>query len=468
MEQAWKIARMKTDNAVPRLLTQDEQTWEDNIDVGEAEDAHLRLLWNSHVPGSFAPESIMLAAIQAKENLGYTVEGGVELWKAGQKAVADGDMVELNRISARLWHAVNHAEPNPAHESWSFRRYESWEQYSAAVTFPAAAAVDGDLLEKQMYAGWMAQIIGGAIGTMIEGYTTDAIRKCFGEVRSYLRAPSTYNDDITYELAFLQAYERLGSRLTSREIAEEWIALVPSGWSAEELALRNIRWGVMPPESGRLGNPFGEWIGAQMRGAVCGMVAPGNPAEAARLAWMDGEVSHFANGILGEVFNAVLVSLSFVETDIRAMVAACADMMPEESEYGSVIHFALEACRSSADWESAWRLCEKKLERYNWIHAYPNAAAEVVALWFGQGDFDETAYIISMEGQDVDCNAAQILTAVGIMKGVENLDARWTNPIGDELKTYLRRGRTLSIRELAQRTAACARRGIQEAEYGNE
>ena len=150
------------------------------------------------------------------------------------------------------------------------------------------------------------------------------------------------------------------------------------------------------------------------------------------------------------------------------MVAACADMMPEESEYGSVIRFALEACRSSADWESAWRRCEKKLERYNWIHAYPNAAAEVVALWFGQGDFDETAYIISMEGQDVDCNAAQILTAVGIMKGVENLDARWTNPIGDELKTYLRRGRTLSIRELAQRTAACARRGIQEAEYGNE
>lgn len=92
----------------------------------------------------------------------------------------------------------------------------------------------------------------------------------------------------------------------------------------------------------------------------------------------------------------------------------------------------------------------------------------MVALWFGQGDFDETAYIISMEGQDVDCNAAQILTAVGIMKGVENLDARWTNPIGDALKTYLRRGRTLSIRELAQRTAACARRGIQEAEYGNE
>ena len=60
---------------------------------------------------------------------------------------------------------------------------------------------------------------------------------------------------------------------------------------------------------------FREWIGAQMRGAVCGMVAPGDAMEAARLAWMDGSVSHHNNGILGEVFNAVLVSLSFVRNN---------------------------------------------------------------------------------------------------------------------------------------------------------
>ena len=39
-------------------------------------------------------------------------------------------------------------------------------------------------------------------------------------------------------------------------------------------------------------------------------------AETARLAFMDGSVSHHNNGVLGEVFNAVLVSLAYVKTGI--------------------------------------------------------------------------------------------------------------------------------------------------------
>ncbi|NLA96012.1 MAG: ADP-ribosylglycohydrolase family protein, partial [Clostridiaceae bacterium] len=196
-------------------------------------------------------------------------------------------------------------------------------------------------------------------------------------------------------------------------------------------------------------------IGAQMRGAICGMVAPGNPKEAARLAWLDGEVSHFNNGIIGEIFNAMLVSLAYVEKDARTMLEQCINMIPKTSEYYSVAKFALDMAKQEDDWEKAWRHCEKKLEKYNWIHAYPNAAAEVLALWFGNGSFDETAYLISMAGQDVDCNAAQILTAAGIMnpQGIRN---EWTDPIGDELKTYLRRYRSISIRDLARRTAAVA------------
>lgn len=457
MRKAWEEVRDITDHAVPKLLNEEEQTWDANIEVGEAEDFHMRLLWNSNVPGSYAPESIMLAAIQAVENRGYKVENGIELWESGKKALEDGDMVELNAISAKLWHAVNKAEKDKNHPSWNYKQYNDWKAYSEDVTFLPAKKVQEDTLEDKMYAGWLAQIIGGAIGTMIEGYTTDAIRKAFGEVRSYLRKPSTYNDDITYELAFLYAFEKKGrDSLSSSDIAEAWIGYVPSGWSAEEMALRNIRWGVMPPESGRLGNPFGEWIGAQMRGAVCGQLAPGNPKEAARLAWMDGEVSHINNGIIGEVFNAMLVSLSFVERDMRKNLEDCIAMLPKRSEYYSIVNFALNAAKAEKDWESAWRKCEKLVEKYNWVHAYPNAAAEVIALWFGNGDFDETAYIISMEGQDVDCNAAQILTAVGTVIGSEKIPDVWKKPIGDVLQTYMRRPRELSIRALAKEMAETA------------
>lgn len=456
MKKAWELARVITDEAVPKLLSEEEQTWEANIDTGNANDEHLKLLWNSHVPGSFAPESIMLAAIQAKENMGYIVEDGVTLWEEGQKAAAADDLVTLNIISARLWNAVNNAKKDITHPSWSFRQYESWQQYLSDVTFLAARPIAKSSLVDRIHAGWLGQIVGGAIGTMIEGYTSDTLKRVFGEVRSYLRKPSTYNDDITYELAFLYAFEEHGSEITSKDVAEAWIGYVPDGWSAEELAIRNIRWGVMPPESGRHDNPFGEWIGAQMRGAICGMLAPGNPQEAARLAWLDGEVSHINNGIIGEVFNAMLVSLSFVEDNARVLVESCIDMIPKESEYYSVVKFALDACKREDKWEAAWKKCEKKLEKYNWIHAYPNAAAEVVALWFGKGDYDETAYVISMVGQDVDCNAAQVLSAIGIMVGMDGIRKEWLEPIGDELKTYLRKHRTISIKELAAQTARLA------------
>lgn len=183
------------------------------------------------------------------------------------------------------------------------------------------------------------------------------------------------------------------------------------------------------------------------------MLAPGNPKEAARLGWLDGEVSHVCNGIIGEIFNAMLVSLAFIKTDIREIVEECISLLPEKSEYYSVVQFALNACKESKGWEEAWRKCEKQFEKYNWIHAYPNAAAEIVALWFGKGDFDETLFIIAMEGQDVDCNAAQILTAIGILVGIEGIRDSWRKPIGDDLHTYLRRYREISIRELARRTA---------------
>lgn len=454
--KAWELERQITDNAIPKLLSEEEQTWEAQFEVGAAEDFHMKLLWESNVPGSYAPESIMLAAIQSKENMGYIVDNGVELYEKGMEALRNDDMVRLNMITTELWHAVNHARKDESAPSWKFKQYPDWESFRSDAVFPDPIPVEKGGLEEQMYAGWMAQIIGGAVGTMVEGYTTDKIRETFGEVRSYLRKPSTYNDDITYELAFLYAYEEKGKAITSADVAKFWIGYVPSGWSAEEMALRNIRWGIMPPDSGLVDNPFGEWIGAQMRGAICGMVAPGNPEEAARLAWLDGEVSHFNNGIIGEVFNAVLVSLSYVEKDIRKIVRQCVEMIPAHCEYRQVIQFALDACLESDSWEPAWRKCEKQFEQYNWIHAYPNAAAEVVALWFGGCDFDETAYIIAMEGQDVDCSAAQILTAIGIIVGIDGIRDQWKEPIGDELKTYLRKYRTLSIKELAKQTAAAA------------
>lgn len=181
------------------------------------------------------------------------------------------------------------------------------------------------------------------------------------------------------------------------------------------------------------------------------MLHPGDLYETARLAFMDGQVSHHNNGVLGEVFNALLTSLAFVMSDMRQIVREAISLIPADSEYRTVVDYALTQCEKYGEWEAAWEACQKKYIRYNWIHAYPNAAAEVIALWFGEGDFDKTMHISAMQGYDVDCNAAQIGTAIAIAANMA-VDKKWSEPIGDELLTYMRSVKKMSIRGLAEDT----------------
>ena len=451
--KAWQIERQKMDEAIPKILTEEEQTWNFAEVLEQHADAMTKLYWSSHVPGSYAPESIMIAAIQAMENKGYVFQQADQLIQEGLTALAKDDLLKLHEISGLLWQEINQATPDKTHRYYSYKHYHSFDDVLKVITFKAPTKVKkDDQLLKQMHAGWLAQIIGGAVGTAVEGYTTTNITKTLGEVRHYIRKPNTYNDDITFELAFLKAYQQHGSNVTSNDIAKMWLQYIPLAWSAEDFALRNLKLGIFPPESGRFLNPFSDWIGAQMRGAICGMVAPGNPKEAARLAWLDAVISHDNNGALGEMFNAILVSNSFVATDVRALVEETLSYIPSDSEYYHFASYALDMAKTHDQWLDAWRLCEEKFKRYNWIHAYPNIMAEIIALWYGNGDFEETLHIIAQAGQDVDCNAAQILSAIGIMKGIEAIPASFKEPIADRLDTYLRQDKVMSISQLAKET----------------
>ena len=208
------------------------------------------------------------------------------------------------------------------------------------------------------------------------------------------------------------------------------------------------------PNLGTWRNPYSDWIGAQMRGMVCGMLAPGWPMEAARLAHIDGVVSHSANGVYGEMYAAVLSSLAYVRSDPRGLLAEAAAYLPQRSEYAAVVAGCLETVRSHDDPADAWRILDERFEQYNWIHAYPNMAADILALWYGGGDMTRSFTLLAHAGLDVDCNAGLVGTVLGVMNGVPE---KWSKPLGDLLETYLKGKEKLSIRELAARTARLAR-----------
>jgi ADP-ribosylglycohydrolase len=460
MKRAYEYNHELIANAIPVILKEEEQTWESAFTADDENWMHTKLLWGSNVPGSYAPERVLLAGILSMYNMGYDVIEAEALIPSALEALEKEDKIELTRITARVFYLLNQAKQIEGHPYLKYKVYDRFDDYASNVTFCEYEPYQtkSQLFYDKVYAGWIAQIVGAAVGTAVEGYTSDHIKDFFGEIHDYVRKPSTYNDDITYEIAFLEAFSKKSYAVTSTDIAEEWVALIPSGWSAEDIALKNIMLGIYPPESGYRSNPFREWIGAQMRGAVCGMVAPANPRLAAKLAFEDGCVSHHNNGILGEIFNAVMCSMAFCENDMKTIVKKAIAMIPKDSEYFTVVQFAWEQCEQANDYRTAWKACEKKYEQYNWIHAYPNAAAEVVALYFCGNDFETCLNMISMMGQDVDCNAAQIMTLFGISYGLSCIGDKWLKPIDDKLISYVRGYHETTITAIAQKTVDCVRK----------
>lgn len=454
MKKAWEMAYDLFSNAKPTILQEGEQGWSTLKSIADFYDNILSLDWASNVPGSGAPEIAMIAAVQALENRGYTVANAYELLDKGLKAHKENNKVKLQKISAELRNEFLNAKKDELSDYWKYTYYDSFKQYEQVIKFPAKAEVNinSEKFSDQIKAAWISQLIGAAMGTMVEGYTSKNLYEAFGDVKDYIREPNTYNDDITFEIAFLDAFKEKGYEVTSRDIALSWIGLIPVGWSAEELALRNIRAGMMPPESAKWNNPFNEWIGAQMRGAICGMVAPGNPRLAAELAWKDAEVSHINNGILGEIFNAVMISLAFVNDNVKDVVKQAISMIPNDSEYYSVIKFAHECCLKYSNWHDALAECEKKYIKYNWIHAYPNACCEVIALMYGEGDYEKTLNIITMCGIDADCNAGMIMPVLGIQKGMSIIPNKLQSPAFKKLVTYMRAYEEIMLDDLVSDT----------------
>jgi len=139
--------------------------------------------------------------------------------------------------------------------------------------------------------------------------------------------------------------------------------------------------------------------------------------------------------------------------DTRQIVVEGARYLPARSEYAAQLSFILEVLRTTSDPTSAWPILDKHFERYNWIHAYPNLAADLLALWYGAGDFTESMALLAKAGYDVDCNGGLVGSVLGVMRDVP---PAWADPIGDLLETYIKGKERLSIKELAERTTELA------------
>lgn len=180
--KAWEITANLLKSAKPRLQSEEERDWtEEKVNIGKLDIEEQRRHWFSLVPGSMAPDCTLLGAIQATENKGRDVSKAEVLIPILQKAYDENDDITMLKYIAKLYELLKDAPVIEDHPYWKYNFYDTFEDHLAEVEFPVYPPLNfskRDIFER-IHAGWIGQIVGGALGTMIEGYCTDKLRETF-------------------------------------------------------------------------------------------------------------------------------------------------------------------------------------------------------------------------------------------------------------------------------------------------
>jgi ADP-ribosylglycohydrolase len=192
-------------------------------------------------------------------------------------------------------------------------------------------------------------------------------------------------------------------------------------------------------------------------------VAPGRPDIAAHYAYLDGIIAHERNGVYGEIYDAVLISLAFVEKDPGKLLELALEYVPQKSRLYKVVTDTFEIAESSKDWRQAReRICESWIYDYHRVHTFPNLAFVVTALMFGEGDFEQTICIVNMCGLDTDCSVGQAAAIMGVILGAEAIPAKWKEPIEDRFDSFVIGFEHQKISQVAELTCEWGRRILEE------
>ena len=307
---------------------------------------------------------------------------------------------------------------------------------------------------EKIYAGWYAKIIGIRLGAYVESWSYEDIRNVYGELTDYPVAYDEFasDDDSNGPMFFLRALEdKRGEVLTSRDVAEALLNYAPFehsffwwggyGISTEHTAYLNLRAGIPAPKAGSIeqnGAAVAEQIGGQIFIDTWGLVNPGNPERAARMAKEAASVTHDGNGVYGGMFIAAVIAAAFEEHDIDRLLDKGLSMIPADSEYTRVVQ-AVRAFHAAhpENWREGFRYIKENFgyDRYPGnCHIIPNTAVIINALLYGNGDFSDTLNIANNSGWDTDCNVGNVATIMGVRNGLADMDyRRWRAPIHDFL-----------------------------------
>ncbi|MFX1316008.1 MAG: ADP-ribosylglycohydrolase family protein [Promethearchaeota archaeon] len=350
----------------------------------------------------------------------------------------------------------------------------------------------------KVYGSWLGRIAGDFVGAPIELRDVKYIERRYGEINYYPKKINLnyVNDDEMYEIIALIALEKYGLDLKAKDIALEWLNLLKferAVFTAEKVALNNLKSNIFPPESGIYNNPYFDFIGAQMRADIWGQITPGCPEIAIKYAKMDASISHSGIGIEGEIFVALLISHAFFEKDIRKNIELSLSFLPKENEslYTKIVKMAIKIYQQNPNnfrkardilINEYWKELKEELinkeptpdtdrviilkGKESEVHILPNIGIIILSLLYGatnkEDPLGKSICIAGMMGYDTDCNCGNIGAILGAQLGANRIPSKWSDPLQDTFSTYVKGYEKWKISELARRISSIGKKIVKE------
>jgi ADP-ribosylglycohydrolase len=333
---------------------------------------------------------------------------------------------------------------------------------AAAPAEPSPLVMTRSEYEDKVQAAWLGQII-GVLTTFPYEHQVSSVVPVTVFPKPY--AAAIVDDDWYYEMVAVRGFEAHGPDMTVSQLGALWQKHNCGTWGSSKQARLAMERGVSPEEAGLpKNNPLWFTIGPMFSCELYGMLAPGDPNLAGKMARDLGRINGHAEGLDAGVFSAGVVSAAFRETDSREVVRQAAQLIHPDSPIRQALDLVVQLAEAGRPFAEVVGAIEDR-----WHIEYPatnngvaNGAIMAACIWYAEGDFGKSLNLAASAGDFVDADniAATSCAVVGAMHGMKALPADLVKQLGDRIVGAEMGGLKLtppvdeSISGLARRTAA--------------
>ena len=357
---------------------------------------------------------------------------------------------------------------------------------------------------------WLGQLVGNYMGFPFENLYVDepipflvdryytfrddpSIRLHRDDHRSYLPILAVmfggaYSDDDTdIEFVTLHTVEKHGLDVNYAQITDAWKQHINRKiWVANRTARNLMDKGMVAPDTGsRKNNRNWFQIDPQLVNEIWSAFYPGMTKQAAARAQWGARITNDDWGTHATVAYGVMYSGAFFEKDVEKLVAMAVAAVPNEGPFAEGIRDVVRWHHEHTDWRDTRKKIHEKYYRYkkgsyeapvSVVSSLQNGLCGIMAILYGQGDFEKTVGIAVSAGYDCDNQAATCGGLLGVLGGADAVSDRltkqcmfgnrkWNKPFNDTYINFSRDGLPIAnrISDIVQRTVAIA----EEAIVGN-